>query len=249
MTEESGTLLNSGLDDFYNWRLNEALSKFEQVSKLDSKSAAAHTHAGTTYLKLKRPDLALQEFEAATRIEPENGEIYARMAVALWRKGDHTASRQAFEQASRLSASSWVHHLALAELAIMQNNYEEALGNYRLAEDDLPGDPRVLIGMGVLLLKMQRNADACDVLRRAVDSGLSDPELWYSLGVGEFRLSHYSQAYEALQKAVILDPNYTKAMAPLARLDFQKGRWIHALKHFMTAIRLEIAQEQQMKNQ
>jgi arylsulfatase A-like enzyme len=91
-----------------------AISKFQSILKTDPRNTLARFHLGEGYLRMKRPQDALREWETALRLDPQ----YAPAAEAIgqyWlEQGDFAKARRRFQQVVALTPESFTGHFLLA---------------------------------------------------------------------------------------------------------------------------------------
>lgn len=100
-----------------------------------------------------------------------------------------------------------------------ENRLQDALHLVEKALEDYPTYAQLYSMKGNLLLKMNRNEEALQLLEIAVESGLKLPETHCGLGVAYMRLGRKTQA-KAIFKNVLqnLDPGHVPTMVELGKL-------------------------------
>src|ERR1700722_20941543 len=72
--ERKQKYFQSGQRYFETGKYGEARIEFVNAVKIDSNYAEAHHQLAKTYLRLKKPEGAVQEMERTTRLQPHNYE-------------------------------------------------------------------------------------------------------------------------------------------------------------------------------
>src|SRR3984885_306029 len=95
-----------------------------------------------------------------------------------------------------------------------------------------PNSSVALVDLASALTQSGQNSRAAEVLKRGLSAGLSDPLLWYQLG-----LADHDPA--ALEKALALDPGMAEAHNALGELLASAGNMARAETEFREALRIE----------
>ena len=91
-----------------------ALPKFQWIVRTDPQNTLARFHLGECYLRIKKPQDALREWETVLKLDPQ----YAPAAEAIgqyWlEQGDYAKARRRFQQVVALTPESYTGHFQLA---------------------------------------------------------------------------------------------------------------------------------------
>lgn len=85
------------LYDLQRWE--EAAEAYRESIRLDPRQILSHYNLGVTYLHLRRPQMALPEFEIVLQLNPETAEgIYFNLGIAHAMAGDYREAADALER-------------------------------------------------------------------------------------------------------------------------------------------------------
>lgn len=114
---------------------------------------------------------------AALRVTPEEGDLHATLAEALWRQGKIAEAERSAREAVRLDAGHPVYHGVLGQILLVEGRWTEAEAEFRaaLGADSLNVEHRV--GLGHALLAQGRRAEAEEVYGRARALDPEHPDL------------------------------------------------------------------------
>jgi tetratricopeptide (TPR) repeat protein len=128
------------------------LARARSVRVIDDLEALAFYYNNRGYELLRDADLrgeaapwehALQDFEVATRIDPEQARAWNNLGVARARLGDDAAARQAYERALSLGRELQSAHLNLAALHLRGGDLSSAFEHAEAARRLDPRNPQV----------------------------------------------------------------------------------------------------------
>ncbi len=146
-----------------------------------------------------------------------------------WQKG-----WEAFEQ--EVPPLSGPAYLLGAEIATHLGKWEAARSCLDRAERELPGDPRVTVGIARLLRIRGAAKEAIPRLVRAIAEHPGEGALYRELGAAHLRLGAWPQAIEALKRAIRLDPDDAEAHACLGRVYAARNERAAAISAFEAAV-------------
>jgi hypothetical protein len=134
--------------------------------------------------------------------------------VAVWRD-EPTLEVHAVAAAPGSGAAHW----RLGTMYAQAGQWNEAIAELRIAAELEPANHHALDNLGVALLRQGRNAEAAEVLARAVAAcpAPSSFRPLYNLGVARLALGDRAGGCAALRRAVAIRPDYGAAADELAR--------------------------------
>jgi len=144
------------MDAVYGWStsreasLGVALVSAERGLALDDQDAMVIRSAGLVHFFSKNHDAALNYYQRAVAVNPNEAENRSLLGAALGVAGDYEAAREQFEEAFRLSPRDshiaiWYNYLALAAFIAGRDTEAVAWAQKTIqANPTFPGGPRTL---------------------------------------------------------------------------------------------------------
>ncbi|HXV04523.1 MAG TPA: tetratricopeptide repeat protein [Solirubrobacterales bacterium] len=133
------------------------------------------------YRAAKRPDDALEQYDAVLKIEPKQG-------TALLGRGEVLAEREELKEAKK--------------------SFGKIVGSMK-GKQFAPVDPQLeaaYYGMASVLLKEGKAKSAAVAARDATKIEPADADAWYLVGTADVKARRYKQGITALKKAVLFVP-------------------------------------------
>lgn len=157
-------------------RIADAIGGYEAALKLDAGHRAARQALVALLLEGKRNADAERVLHEGLAVRPESGfaMLLARVQVDRDASGEALATLEKFLPQAGAQAD---YHAFMAALLQRQDRHDDALGHYRIALQQTPGNGLWLMGYGISLQALQRGAEAKEAFRRALESGMLTPEL------------------------------------------------------------------------
>lgn len=198
--------------------------------------AAAHGNRARAREKLADWPAALADYQAASRLEPENGELHFRQGIA-WRKlSDHAAALACYDRALQIDpafARAWFNRgNALIDL----QRAGEAVDSYRRAAALNPGAVEVHFNLGTALLGMACAEEAIVAFDRAIALHPEAFDAQVNKGNALRQLGRHGEAVAVYARAVALRPAAAEAYNNMAAALLDLGRTAEALSCFAQAV-------------
>ncbi len=156
--------------------------------------------------------------------------LYATKGGAYLARGNFKAALADLQKALRLDPDNAVAHATLALLYEDLDMPEKAAGHYEAALRLAPENPQILNNYGRFLCKQGRYDEGLAHLSRAGDDKLYDKRWTALVNAGECaqRAGRLQAAETWLRQALRLNPEAPEALAAMARLMAEQGKWLSA---------------------
>jgi tetratricopeptide (TPR) repeat protein len=198
---------------------------------------ANHSRKAETYLREKRPDLAIPQLQDVVRLDPSNVEAQANLGVLLFFRGQYAQASPALRAALQL-------HPGLTRIQALLGMSEERTGNLAAAQKDLESaftslnDPKIQMQVGLALVHVYRVTgqleEAAQVLSTLQKQSPENPELIYIA----YRL--YSDlAGQSMLSLSLVAPNSAQMHAVLAHEDVLQYKNEAAIAEYRKALALD----------
>jgi len=226
-------------------RLAEATLKKQNRPEL-------HNLLGDIDERLHLYDKAVEEYQTAIRLEPDNEAYYFDLGYEFLAHYNFNLASQIFERAiARLPGRPRLY-LGLAAAYFGQTRYEEAIAALKAATELAPESPvgYFFLGKAFVLLSNHRDLFAgqwvSERFKRYMELRPNDPVPYYVNAVDLLRRTPATdaardEALKLLEKAVELDPNFPEAYVELGRIYFDRKRFPPAIAAYERAVQLNPA--------
>jgi len=146
-------------------------------------------------------DHAIEEYEKALKLEPENVDVMVNLGAACLQKG---LSDRAIKMLSRALEKNSENSLALFNIGkafVYREEYETALNAFNRAAAILPEDKDIKKSIAACLRALGQHARAADMMLEILDSISGDAKALMELGDNLRLLERYDEALEIFRKA------------------------------------------------
>lgn len=158
-------------------RIVDAISGYEAALRLDASHDAARQALVALLLEGKRNADAEKVLLEGLNIKPENTGLTMLLARLQVERGALEQATATLEKSLPFADTQADYRAFLAALLQRQDRNDEAVTHYRIVLQHAPGNGVWLMGYGISLLALQRNAEAKDAFQRSLDTHTLSPEL------------------------------------------------------------------------
>lgn len=158
-------------------RIADAISGYETALQLDAGHQAARQALVALLLEAKRGADAERVLQEGLKYRPEQTGFAMLLARIQVERGAVEPAVATLERSLQHADNQADYQAFFAALLQRQGRHKEAVSHYQQALQLAPDNGVWLMGYGISLQGLQRNADARDAFRRALDSQTLSPDL------------------------------------------------------------------------
>ena len=158
-------------------RVNDAIAGYEAALRLDAGHQAARQALVALLLEGGRKSEAERVLQEGLNGKPEQTDWAMLLARLQVDRGALETALATLEKSLPYADAQADYQAFYAALLQRQNRHKEAITHYQFALQLVPGSGVWLMGYGISLQAVQRNEDARDAYRRALESRTLSPEL------------------------------------------------------------------------
>lgn len=158
-------------------RIADALAGYEEALRLDAGHDAARQALVALLLEGKRGTDAERVLQDRLNSKPEHTGFTMLLARLQVERGAVAEATATLEKALPFANSQADYQAFLAALLQRQNRNDEAIAHYQIALQLAPNNGIWLMGYGISLQAVQRNADAKEAFKHALDTQILSPDL------------------------------------------------------------------------
>ena len=210
-SRHAGTLHLMGLLALHAKRYDAAIEWACRASREDP-AADYLPNLGAALEAQGLAEQALQAFDKAVQIRPDDAELRARLAHALVLLQRPAEAIPGFQHALALDPRHWYAASNLAFLLLRSGRLAEALVTFNLCDELQPNHAPTLQGRAETLHGLGRFEEALSDGRRAQALDPGNAEICNDIGVALRKLGRYEEALEWFDRALSLRPGFAAAL-------------------------------------
>jgi tetratricopeptide (TPR) repeat protein len=161
---------------------------------------------GNEYYYRKEYNNAIQCYDKALEIEPNDSKAWNNKGTALGQLGNYEEAIKCFDKALEMEpnyAKAWDNKGTAFEKL---GNYEEAIQCYDKAIEIQPNDSDTWYNKGIVFYHSGNYEEAIQCYDKALEIEPSDANAWYNKGNVLHKLGNYEEAIQYYDKALEIDP-------------------------------------------
>src|SRR5262249_43557342 len=179
--------------------------------------AEAYTNLASTLAASRRFEEAFVHYRTALALNPRYAFAWTSYGVALEEAGQREEALAAHQRAIAIAPGAMEAHVNLGSLLDDLGKPTEALAAHQPALRLMPS-PEAYNDLGVLLMKLGRNAEAAQTLRLGIELRADVAVLYENLGFALRASGNPAAALEAFQSALRIDPGLPMSRAAVGEL-------------------------------
>lgn len=197
------------------------LESYHDLQKEHPEDVGNYLVLGQLHLHLKQYQEAVEAFERAITIEPDNFDVVDDEVTALAREGDYPQAIERLQHLVQEQGEFPDHFLRLGDLYSQIGEDRSAVRSYQRSLELHPGYLEAAVKLGTQHLRCKRHCAAAGAFTQAVEINDRLILAYVGLGVSQHSCGKQEDAQDTLQLAAALEPNTNLLFAEIARLQFK----------------------------
>jgi len=209
--------------DVLTGRLDEAIEQYRQLGEIEPQEPVYRSALAHLYYRGARHAEAVDEFETAIAMQPENWALVDDEVEALAADGQF---REAIDRLHRLIDEHGPFadlHVRLADLYGRIGDDASAMGNYQVALELQPGYLEATVKVGTQHLAQGRWDQAAEAFHEAAELNDGLLTCYVGMGVAQAAMGNRADAMNSFDLAGAVEPNSTLLLAEMAKLQLRSA--------------------------
>ena len=202
---------------------DEALKKFQEVIKLDSKNATAHYEVSNILFSGNKVDEALAESDQAVLLDPNNKWYLEQLAAIQMKKGNTKEAVKVYEQLIKLSPNDADNYFDLAYLYLQSNQPDLAIKTYDQFEKNYGLEESIILQKERIYLKQNKFDNAVTEVQKLVDAYPGEVQYLGMMAELYALNNKKAKAGEIYQKILEIEPDNAQALIATADMNAANG--------------------------
>ena len=182
-----------------------------------------YNNLGEAYDKLGNYDLAIIEFEAALRLNPNYFFALSNLGNVYGKKKEYAQAISYIKQALQQKPDYAPGHYNLAKALHMTGNPEKAMLSYRSAIKHNPYFEEAFFNLGFLALEQKQFIEAVNNFKSFLEMQPRHPKAHFGLGTSYAMMGKLGRAKQYYENAIAYDPEFLSPYINLANLYMTTG--------------------------
>jgi len=199
----------------------------------------AHHNLGDALLRRGKVPEAIDQFEQALRIKPDDAETHYNLGIALEQAGRIEEAIAHYQQASQIRPDFVKAHYNLGMALQRTGNIKEAIGHFEQALRIRPDSAAVHYNLGIALEQTGRIEEAVAHYEQALRSRPDFAEAHFNLAVVLMWLGKWPEAVEHFEQALRIRPDSAEVHYYLGIALERTGNVQEGIVHYEQALRIK----------
>ncbi len=203
----------------------------------------AYNNLGNAYVKEERYEEAIEQFNKAKAIRPNDAGTYYNLGIVYGKLGLFDKANEQFELVRRLDPDYELDSSVIGNLYYKKGDYGEALNRYRESIARNPDSADAYFNLASTYSMMENYDEAEKNYRLATEKNPGHFEAYNNLGVMYRKKGLARQAIEEFKKAIEINPEYFDSHFNLG-MCYSSKDWNKMISHLETACSLKPGQKE-----
>jgi tetratricopeptide (TPR) repeat protein len=173
--------------------------------------AIAHLIAGLSLFDQEDYEGALQEWNMAALLEPENINAFVYQGWALDQQGQFKEAIEKYKKVLKLDPNNVSAYNNWGITLYIMKEFEESILKFRKLIELAPDYPHGYNNIGYSLFELGKYSEGIEHIKRAINLDPKEPGFYNSLGEGLLALEKYQEAIAQFKQTIKLDPENAEA--------------------------------------
>ena len=209
------------------------------ISVSAEESSSQWIEKGRDFYNASQYDDAIDCYEEAIALEPENEVAWFDNGLALQKEGRYDDAINAFNKAIEIDpqdADSWV---GKGSVLNDQGKYDEAIQCYDRAIEIDPQDALAWSNKGIALDDQSKYDEAIQACDKAIELDSQNNYAWINKGLALYRQGKYDEAIQCYDRAIEIDPQYALAWSNKGVALDDQGKYDEAIQCYDHVIEID----------
>ena len=222
---------------------NEIIKICTQILSLsdanNKRKTTAYILRGVAYDSIGEYGRAIQDFDKAIELEPNDAETYCNRGNAYTNKGEYDRAIQDYDKVIELEPKHVEAHAHRGAAYGNKGEHDRAIQDFDKAIELDPSDAEVYCIRGIAYEHKGEYNRAVQNYDKAIELDPYDKKAYYNRGNAYAHKGKYDRAIQDYDKAIELDPNYAEAYHSRGVAYEHKGEYDHAIQDQSKSIELK----------
>jgi tetratricopeptide (TPR) repeat protein len=202
-----------------------------------------HNNLGVVYREAGLLDKAEKEFRETLKLDPEDVHALNNLAAIYHQQNRLDEAESRYRRVLALDPDRHEIHFNLGLLALARGNYAGAEQEFKKTIAGGIEHADIYANLGFCYSKLDRFDEALLAYQKALalDPNYKQINLYKKIGILLYFKGRTAEAAEALEHALVLSPDDPLIHANLGTVNVARQNFEGALKHFLRAIELDLA--------
>ncbi|HUB66731.1 MAG TPA: tetratricopeptide repeat protein [Candidatus Methylacidiphilales bacterium] len=236
----AGLLLISGIWSWQRaWVYQNEVSFWTDTLAKNPTCWVGYNNFGNILLQKGRVDEAMEQFQNALDIDPNDADVYDNMGEGLSQKGEIDEAIAQYQKALAINPNNAEAHNNLGNALARQGQWDEAIQQFQMSLEIEPYFAETHYNLGNAFANEGKMDEAMSEYKKALAINPNYANAHTNLGNVLAQKGEMNEAITEYQKALDIDPGYANAYINLGNALMQQKKIDAAITEYQTALQLD----------
>ena len=234
----SKLLIAVGLEYAYIGNINQTMTTFDEVTRLNPQYVNAWNYKGIALCILGKYNESIQAFDKAIELNPQFISAWYNKGYSLAEQGKYDEAIQAYDKAIELNpqyADAW---FGKGNVLNAQGKYNESIQAFDKAIELNPQNAGAWSNKGNALFSQGKYNESIQANDKAIEINPRYTLAWYNKGVILCSQCKYNESIQAYDKAIELNPQDADAWSGKGNSLYNQSKYNESIQAYDKAIEL-----------
>lgn len=207
-----------------------ALLDFNHLLNTKKLEDKAQVEIGKIYMNRMNLKKALESFNKAKLIQPNNPSIYYQEGILRYKQKKYDLAIESFTTAIKHDSKKANYYNNRAGVYMKQNSFKKALADYKKAIKIKPNSKFLKLNLANCHLNLNALESSLKEYKDILKTSPNDHKIYNKIGIVYLRKKETKKAKLNFDKALELNPNYAKSYVNLASCHIYEKNYIQAME-------------------
>lgn len=209
--------INEAINIYKNGNLQTSLEIFDNLLKDNHQIPEIYYNYALIQYELKNYQKAIENFEQALTLLPDNENIIIPLAKLYILTKDKSKTKTIREKITNIT-NSFEKYFTLGIIDLFLEDYQQAKDFFENAYKYNPNNEELLLNLGYVNFKLKNFVAATDFWTKLLEINPKNKQAYFNLGQFFEETKFYTNALECYQRAIEIDYNYAEARFSAAEM-------------------------------
>ena len=235
--------LQRGIEAQHNDNLDDAIEYYTEVILLEPADhvmfANAYNNRGIAYNDKGEVDYAIEDYDKALQLNPDNVKVYSNRGNAYADKGEYDRAIEDHNNAIEIMRNFAPYYVNRGNAYAGKGEYDRAIEDFNTALQYKPNLAAAYVNRGIAYSDKKEYEKAVEDYNKAIELEPNDARVYNNRGTVYSKKGQYDQAIEDYNKAIELNPDLAEPYTNRGDAYVKKDMVIQAITDHNKAIELK----------
>ncbi len=229
--------ISSLINDLNEKKYNQVIQNSKELLKYSYNLPILHILIGVSYFFKNENIKAIESYEVAIKLQPENEETYRNLGKSLIKVNKLTEAKEVFEKSIDLKSNNPDAYFNLGLISLENDNLLESIKYFEKSIEYNNRFYQAYYNLGIVFDLIGNNKESAKNYKRTLEININHIKALNNLATLYINSNKNDEALELLKRCIQIDPSYAQALTNLGVVLQDKNNFSESLLFYEKAIK------------